>query len=57
MLTTVDFPDSSSDDSDSDSRVKNVCRLVMRPTGHSGKALRGHLLFDASFESGIHRLY
>lgn len=24
----------------------------MRPPGHSGKAKRGHLCFDASFESG-----
>src|SRR5689334_5088890 len=55
----LDFPhfslflDSSSDDSDSDLRVKNVSRLVMRPIGHSGKAKRGHLVFDAAYESGI----
>ena len=24
----------------------------MRPPGHSGKAKRGHLCFDASFETG-----
>ena len=47
------IPDSSSDDSDSDLRVKNVSRLVMRPIGHSGKAKRGHLVFDAAYESGI----
>ena len=27
-------------------------RVVMRPPGHSGKAKRGHLCFDASFETG-----
>ncbi|XP_043198831.1 cytosolic carboxypeptidase 6-like [Amphibalanus amphitrite] len=30
----------------------NVNRAVMRPPGHSGKAKRGHLCFDASFETG-----
>lgn len=24
----------------------------MRPAGHSGKAKKGHLCFDASFETG-----
>lgn len=27
-------------------------RLVIRPPGHSGKAKKGHLCFDASFETG-----
>lgn len=27
-------------------------RLVMRPPGHSGKAKKGHLVFDAMFEGG-----
>lgn len=27
-------------------------KLVMRPPGHSGKAKKGHLCFDASFETG-----
>lgn len=30
----------------------NVTRVIMRPLGHSGKAKRGHLCFDASFETG-----
>ncbi|XP_030756614.1 cytosolic carboxypeptidase 6-like isoform X2 [Sitophilus oryzae] len=30
----------------------NVNRQIMRPPGHSGKAKRGHLCFDASFECG-----
>jgi len=29
-----------------------VNRVVMRPPGHSGKAKKGHLCFDASFETG-----
>ncbi|XP_054162358.1 cytosolic carboxypeptidase 6-like [Oppia nitens] len=33
-------------------KLTNVSRLVMRPIGHSGKAKKGHLVFDASFESG-----
>lgn len=27
-------------------------RLIMRPPNHSGKAKKGHLCFDASFETG-----
>lgn len=30
----------------------NLNRLVVRPAGQSGKAKRGHLCFDASFETG-----
>lgn len=30
----------------------NLNRMIMRPAGHSGKAKKGHLCFDASFESG-----
>lgn len=29
-----------------------MTRVVMRPPGQSGKAKRGHLCFDASFETG-----
>ncbi|GFS56741.1 hypothetical protein TNIN_314631, partial [Trichonephila inaurata madagascariensis] len=43
---------SSSSDGDNAGEVKNVARLVMRPPGHSGKAKKGHLVFDASFEGG-----
>jgi hypothetical protein len=41
-----------SDDSDTEGGLGNVERVVMRPPGHSGKAKRGHLCFDASFETG-----
>lgn len=41
-----------SDDSDGEGGQGNVNRLIMRPPGHSGKAKRGHLCFDASFETG-----
>lgn len=27
-------------------------KVVMRPPGHSGKAKKGHLCFDAIFEAG-----
>ncbi|XP_065563760.1 cytosolic carboxypeptidase 6-like isoform X2 [Artemia franciscana] len=42
----------SETDSDEDISTGNVARLVLRPAGHTGKAKRGHLCFDASFESG-----
>lgn len=41
-----------SEDSDGEGGLGNVNRLIMRPPGHSGKAKRGHLCFDASFETG-----
>ncbi|CAH0562553.1 unnamed protein product [Brassicogethes aeneus] len=41
-----------SDDSDGEGGQGNVNRQIMRPPGHSGKAKRGHLCFDASFETG-----
>ena len=44
---------SDSDDSDTEGGLGNVERVVMRPPGHSGKAKRGHLCFDSSFETGI----
>ncbi|XP_054281359.1 cytosolic carboxypeptidase 6-like [Macrosteles quadrilineatus] len=44
--------DSESDDSENEGGMGNVSRVIMRPPGHSGKAKRGHLCFDASFESG-----
>ena len=28
-------------------------RVVMRPPGHSGKAKKGHLCFDAIYERGM----
>ncbi|XP_046683364.1 cytosolic carboxypeptidase 6-like [Homalodisca vitripennis] len=41
-----------SEDSENEGGMGNVSRVIMRPPGHSGKAKRGHLCFDASFESG-----
>ncbi|CAG7722875.1 unnamed protein product [Allacma fusca] len=41
-----------SDDSDAEGGLGNVTRVVLRPPGHSGKAKRGHLCFDASYECG-----
>ncbi len=49
-LQSLDFSDS--DDSDTEGGLGNVERVVMRPPGHSGKAKRGHLCFDSSFETG-----
>ncbi|XP_025833331.1 cytosolic carboxypeptidase 6 [Agrilus planipennis] len=43
---------SDSEDSDGEAGLGNVNRAIMRPPGHSGKAKRGHLCFDASFETG-----
>lgn len=39
-------------DSDEEGQVKNVSHLVLRPAGHTGRAKKGHLIFDAAFESG-----
>lgn len=45
-----------SEDSENEGTLGNLCRAVMRPPGHSGKAKKGHLCFDASFESGMYNL-
>uniref|UniRef100_A0A8W7JEI1 Peptidase M14 domain-containing protein n=1 Tax=Anopheles albimanus TaxID=7167 RepID=A0A8W7JEI1_ANOAL len=42
----------NSDDSDGEGGLGNVSRVIVRPPGHSGKAKRGHLCFDAAFETG-----
>ncbi|KAK9693031.1 Zinc carboxypeptidase [Popillia japonica] len=47
----ADFGEDS-DESDGEGSLGNVNRIIMRPPGHSGKAKRGHLCFDASFETG-----
>ncbi|XP_044766077.1 cytosolic carboxypeptidase 6-like isoform X2 [Coccinella septempunctata] len=47
----MDFGEDS-DESDGENGMGNVNRLIVRPPGHSGKAKRGHLCFDASFETG-----
>ena len=41
-----------SDDSDNEGGLGNVEKVVMRPPGHSGKAKKGHLCFDAIYEAG-----
>ncbi|XP_011302716.1 cytosolic carboxypeptidase 6 [Fopius arisanus] len=41
-----------SDDSDAEGGLGNVSRVIIRPPGHSGKAKKGHLCFDAAFETG-----
>ena len=41
-----------SDDSDNEGGLGNVEKVVMRPPGHSGKAKKGHLCFDAIYETG-----
>ena len=46
------FRCSDSDDSDNEGGLGNVERVVMRPPGHSGKAKKGHLCFDAIYETG-----
>ena len=43
---------SDSDDSENEGCLGSVTRHVMRPPGCSGKAKRGHLCFDASYETG-----
>ncbi|XP_038115746.1 cytosolic carboxypeptidase 6 isoform X2 [Culex quinquefasciatus] len=43
---------SDSEDSDGEGGLGNVSRVIIRPPGHSGKAKRGHLCFDAAFETG-----
>lgn len=43
---------SESEDSEAEGGLGNVNKLVIRPPGHSGKAKKGHLCFDASFETG-----
>ena len=50
QIFSLSFADS--DDSDTEGGLGNVERVVMRPPGHSGKAKRGHLCFDSSFETG-----
>ena len=51
-LTLVHCSFADSEDSDAEGGLGNVSKLVIRPPGHSGKAKKGHLCFDASFETG-----
>lgn len=41
-----------SEDSEGEGGLGNVSRVIIRPAGVSGKAKRGHLCFDAAFETG-----
>ncbi|VVC88970.1 unnamed protein product [Leptidea sinapis] len=41
-----------SEESDGEGGLGNLNRLTVRPPGHSGKAKRGQLCFDAAFECG-----
>ncbi|KAI8119598.1 hypothetical protein FF38_00119 [Lucilia cuprina] len=41
-----------SEDSEGEGGLGNVSRVIIRPPGVSGKAKRGHLCFDAAFETG-----
>lgn len=41
-----------SEDSDAEGGLGNVSRVIIRPPGVSGKAKRGHLCFDAAYETG-----
>ncbi|CAK1544195.1 unnamed protein product [Leptosia nina] len=42
----------NSEESDGEGGLGNLNRLIVRPPGHSGKAKRGHLCFDAAYECG-----
>uniref|UniRef100_H2YNR8 Cytosolic carboxypeptidase 6 n=1 Tax=Ciona savignyi TaxID=51511 RepID=H2YNR8_CIOSA len=44
--------DSGSSDSGEDAVVGNVNKLLVLPHGYTGKPKKGHLVFDACFESG-----
>lgn len=46
------FDCAESEDSDTEGGMGNVNKMIMRPPGHSGKAKKGHICFDASFETG-----
>lgn len=35
-----------------DALLGNVSKLTVTPPGHTGVARKGHLVFDACFESG-----
>jgi len=43
---------SGSSDSGDDAVVGNVNKVIVYPTGYTGKPKKGHLIFDACFESG-----
>lgn len=45
-----------SSDSGDDAVVGNVNKLLVYPPGYTGKPKKGHLIFDACFESGNMRV-
>ena len=38
-------------DSENEGILTNIQRLVIRPPGHTGKAKKGHICFDGSYET------
>nr|XP_015211750.1 PREDICTED: BEN domain-containing protein 5-like isoform X2 [Lepisosteus oculatus] len=52
MEDTVRDPDTGSETGGEDSLVGNVNKLLVTPLGHTGLPRKGHLIFDACFESG-----
>lgn len=52
LLINIFILMTDSDDSEDEGGMGNLNRLIIRPPGHSGKAKKGHLCFDASFETG-----
>ncbi|GAB6022194.1 hypothetical protein CHUAL_006329 [Chamberlinius hualienensis] len=49
---SLDAESGSESENETGGGLGNVNRVVMRPPGHTGKAKRGHLVFDAAYEGG-----
>ncbi|KAG7332518.1 hypothetical protein KOW79_004352 [Hemibagrus wyckioides] len=52
MEENVRDPDTGSETGGDDALLGNVSKLTVIPPGHTGAARKGHLVFDACFESG-----
>ncbi|KAF4072372.1 hypothetical protein AMELA_G00262320 [Ameiurus melas] len=52
MEESVRDPDTGSETGGDDALLGNVSKLTVTPPGHTGAARKGHLVFDACFESG-----
>ncbi|XP_039623188.1 cytosolic carboxypeptidase 6 isoform X1 [Polypterus senegalus] len=52
MEENVREPAAGSESGSEDSLVGNVNKLMVTPPGHTGASKKGHLVFDACFESG-----
>ncbi|KAF1385722.1 hypothetical protein PFLUV_G00110740 [Perca fluviatilis] len=50
--STVRDVETGSDTGGEDALVGNVNKLMVSPPGYSGASRKGHLVFDACFESG-----